>query len=44
LRLKTLNKLRTASLNSEFTGSYKKKCNKFSNIAKRWGFTAPSAY
>jgi len=23
-----LKKLRTASLNSEFTGSYKKKCNK----------------
>jgi len=27
LRLKFLKKLRTASLNSEFTGSYKKKCN-----------------
>jgi len=26
LRLKILKKLRTASLNSEFTGSYKKKC------------------
>jgi len=25
LRLKTLKKLRTANLNSEFTGSYKKK-------------------
>jgi len=27
LRLKILKKLRTASLNSEFTGSYKKKCS-----------------
>jgi len=27
LRLKILEKLRTASLNSEFTGSYKKKCS-----------------
>jgi len=26
LRLKILKKLRTASLNSEFTGSYTKKC------------------
>jgi len=26
MRLKILKKLRTASLNSEFTGSYKKKC------------------
>jgi len=26
LRLKILKKLRTASLKSEFTGSYKKKC------------------
>jgi len=26
LRLKILKKLRTASFNSEFTGSYKKKC------------------
>jgi len=26
LRQKILKKLRTASLNSEFTGSYKKKC------------------
>jgi len=26
LRLKILKMLRTASLNSEFTGSYKKKC------------------
>jgi len=30
MRLKILKKLRTASLNSEFTGSYNKKCN--SNI------------
>jgi len=29
LRLKILKKLRTASLNSEFTGSYKKKCTFF---------------
>jgi len=27
LRLKILKMLRTASLNSEFTGSYKKKCS-----------------
>jgi len=27
LKLKILNKLRTASLNSEFTGSYKKMCS-----------------
>jgi len=27
LKLKILKKLRTANLNSEFTGSYKKKCN-----------------
>jgi len=27
LKLKILKKLRTASLKSEFTGSYKKKCN-----------------
>jgi len=26
LRLKILKKLKTASLNSEYTGSYKKKC------------------
>jgi len=26
MRLKILKKLRTASLNSKFTGSYKKKC------------------
>jgi len=31
LRLKIFKKLRTASLNSEFTGSYKKKCNLDSN-------------
>jgi len=30
LKLKILKKLRTASLNSEFTGSYKKKCTLFS--------------
>jgi len=29
LRLKILKKLRTASFNSEFTGSYKKKCSAF---------------
>jgi len=29
LRLKILKKLRTASLNSEFTGSYKKMCSSF---------------
>jgi len=28
LRLKICKKLRTASLNSEFTGSYKKKCSR----------------
>jgi len=33
VRLKILKKLRTASLNSEFTGSYKKKCNQFRPIA-----------
>jgi len=36
LRLKILKKLRTASLNSEFTGSYKKSVNKlhFSRTSK----------
>jgi len=34
LRLKILEKLRTASLNSEFTGSYKKKCNMSANIQR----------
>jgi len=29
LRLKILKKLRTASFNSEFTGSYKKKCSRW---------------
>jgi len=32
LRLKILIKLRTASLNSEFTGSYKKKCILFQPV------------
>jgi len=32
LRLKILKKLRTASLNSEFTGSYKKKCTEKDTI------------
>jgi len=32
LRLKILKKLRTASLNSEFTGSYKKVYDKISEI------------
>jgi len=31
LGLKILKKLRTASLNSEFTGSYKKKCKGLCN-------------
>jgi len=34
LRLKILKKLRTASLNSEFTGSYKKVNDKINN--KLW--------
>jgi len=34
LRLKILNKLRTASLNSEFTGSYKKVYLLFENRIK----------
>jgi len=35
LRLKIHEKLRTASLNSEFTGSYKKKCKRFNNDNNR---------
>jgi len=39
LRLKILKKLRAASLNSEFTGSYKKKCKLVK--LKKLGFSAP---
>jgi len=35
LRLKILKKLRTASLNSEFTGSYKKVCSICKNDEKQ---------
>jgi len=35
LRLKILKKLRTASLNSEFTGSFKKKCNASSHLGTK---------
>jgi len=35
LRLKILKKLRTASLKSEFTGSYKKKCSHNSHYIER---------
>jgi len=34
LRLKILEKLRTANLNSEFNGFYKKKCNCISCVSK----------
>jgi len=53
LRLKILKKLRTASLNSEFTGSYKKKYTKTSYqalrqkiVLKSWGYggRAPSSW
>jgi len=42
LRLKILEKFRTASLNSEFTGSYKKNVSlyltSFLSALSRWGF------